>query len=303
MSSIAGHSLEHLTPAASRLGAAFARPKALAAGCVLTLAGLGWLYLGLLVAGMGGNLSALGPGMGALDLLPRAIQILCSPTFGIALMPAGTWDIGAFVLVALMWSAMTLAMMLPTASPMILTYAEIADTAARKGEPIVSPFVLTAGYTLLWLGFAGAATLAQYAFARVALIDASMASVSGLFSGAIFIAGGVYQFSSLKDACLRQCQAPFPFFFTHWATTPRGVFRLGVKQGLYCLGCCWAMMLVMFAVGVMNVVWMAALGIIMTIEKMGTGRRFSYAVGATLMAIGVAFVLSVLAVHWPARVI
>jgi predicted metal-binding membrane protein len=307
MSSTAGYSLEHLPPAASRLGAAFARPKALAAACVLTLAGLGWIYLGLLVAGMGGNLSALGPGMGALDLLPRAIQILCSPTFGIALMPEGangiTWGAGAFALVALMWSAMTLAMMLPSASPMILTYAEIADTAAHKGEPIVSPFVLTAGYTLVWLGFAGAATLAQYAFTRAALIDAGMVSVSGLFSGAIFIAGGVYQFSSLKDACLRQCQTPFPFFFTHWETSLRGVFRLGVKQGLYCLGCCWAMMLVMFAVGVMNVVWMAALGIIMTIEKIGAGRRFSYAAGATLIAIGVAFVLSAIAVDWPARVI
>ena len=84
-----------------------------------------------------------------------------------------------------------------------------------------------------------------------------MASASGLFSGAIFIAAGVYQFSALKHACLTQCQHPFPFFFTNWATTPRGVFRLGVKQGLYCLGCCWAMMLVMFAVGVMNVIWMA----------------------------------------------
>src|SRR5674536_190050 len=91
------------------------------------------------------------------------------------------------------------------------------------------------------------------------------------FSGAIFIGAGVYQFSALKHACLTQCQSPFPFFFANWANTPRGVFRLGVKQGLYCLGCCWAMMLVMFAVGVMNVIWMAALGMVMTFEKIGTG--------------------------------
>jgi len=85
--------------------------------------------------------------------------------------------------------------------------------------------------------------------------------------------------------------------------TPRGVFRLGVKQGLYCLGCCWAMMLVMFAVGVMNVIWMAALGIVMTIEKIGTGKRFTYAVGVGLIAIGIAFVLSAFAAHWPGRII
>ena len=120
-----------------------------------------------------------------------------------------------------------------------------------------------------------------------------MASASGLFSGAIFIAAGAYQFSALKHACLSQCQRPFPFLFANWATTPRGVFRLGIKQGLYCVGCCWAMMLVMFAVGVMNVIWMVALGIVMTIEKIGSGRRFSHAVGVGLIVAGVAFVRDV----------
>jgi predicted metal-binding membrane protein len=296
MAHTAGHSLDHLSRAAGRLGAVFARPKVLAIACVVALAGLGWLYLGLLVAQMGGP-------AGALDLLPRTIQILCSPTFGIALMPEGAWGVTAFALVALMWGAMTLAMMLPSAAPMILTYAEIADTAARKGERIVSPFVLAAGYTMVWLGFAIVAALAQFAFTRAALIDGGMASANGLFSGAIFIAGGAYQFSALKDACLRQCQQPFSFFFTRWATTPRGVFRLGVQQGLFCLGCCWAMMLVMFAVGVMNVVWMAALGIVMTMEKIGSGRRFTYAVGAALIAVGIAVVASAFAAHWPGLLI
>jgi predicted metal-binding membrane protein len=297
----ADYRLDHLSSAAGRLGALFARPKGLAVACVLALTGLGWLYLGLLIVAMRGPAGALGPGMGALDLLPRTIQVLCSPTFGIALMPEGAWGASGFVLVALMWSAMVLAMMLPSAAPMILTYAEIADTAAGKGERIVSPFVLAAGYTMIWLGFALATTVAQYAFTRVALIDAGMASASGLFSGAIFIAAGAYQFSALKDACLRQCQNPFPFFFTQWATTPRGVFRLGVKQGLYCLGCCWAMMLVMFAVGVMNVVWMAALGIVMTMEKIIGGKRLTYSVGAALIAVGIGFVLVQTAAHWPTR--
>jgi predicted metal-binding membrane protein len=303
--SAADRELTHLSPAASRLGAAFARPKVLAAICVVALAGLGWLYLALLIAGMAGPAHALGPGMGLLDYLPRAIEVLCSPSFGLApfAMPHGGWGAGGFTIVALMWGAMTLAMMLPSASPLIFTYAEIADTAARKGERIVSPFMLAAGYTLVWFGFAAAATLAQFVFSRAALLDAGMASASGLFSGAIFIGAGAYQFSALKHACLTQCQHPFPFFFAHWATTPRGVFRLGVKQGLYCLGCCWAMMLVMFAVGVMNVIWMAGLGALMTMEKIGTGRRLTHMVGTASIAIGVAFVLSALAAHWPVRAI
>jgi len=281
MSEATGHDLSHLPPAAGRLGAAFARPKVLAAICVVALASLGWLALGLLFSGMG------------------AFEALCRP-----LAVSGTaWGASGFAIVALMWGAMTLAMMLPSASPMILTYAEIADTAARKHEHIVSPFMLAAGYTLVWLGFAAAATLAQFAFTRAALLDSGMQSASGLFSGAIFIGAGVYQFSALKHACLTQCQSPFPFFFANWATTPRGVFRLGVRQGLYCLGCCWAMMLVMFAVGVMNVIWMAALGVLMTFEKIGTGKRFTYTIGVALIVAGIAFVLTALAAHWPVHAI
>ena len=281
MTQTARHDLPHLPPAASRLGAMFARPKVLAAICVVALAGLGWLALGLIYSGMG------------------AFEALCRPLA----MSGAVWGASGFAIVALMWGAMTLAMMLPSAAPMILTYAEIADTAARKGERIVSPFVLTAGYTLMWLGFAAIATLAQYAFTRAALLDRGMISASGLFSGAIFIGAGVYQFSALKHACLTQCQSPFPFFFANWATTPRGVFRLGVKQGLYCLGCCWAMMLVMFAVGVMNVLWMAALGVVMTVEKIGAGKRFTYVVGVVLIVSGVAFVATAFAAHWPLHAI
>jgi len=299
----ADRELNHLPPAAARLGAAFARPKRLAIVCVVLLAGLGWFYLALMIAGHEGPLAALGPGMGLLDGLPRAIQILCRPEFGVAALHHGGWEATGIALVALMWGAMTLAMMLPSAAPMIFTYAEIADTATRKGEPVVSPFTLAAGYMVVWLGFAVAATLAQLAFARLALLDAGMAAASGLFSGAIFIGAGVYQFSALKHACLKQCQAPFPFFFANWATTPRGVFRLGLRQGLYCVGCCWAMMLVMFAVGVMNVIWMAALGMVMTIEKIGTGKRFTYAVGVALIVVGIGFVFTAVAAHWPARAI
>ncbi len=302
MSNTAGHDFSHLPAAAGRLGATFARPKLVAVVCVVALAALGWLYLALLVADMGGDFAMLGPGMGVLEFLPRAFVALCRPAFGLGMMQV-TWVPSGFALVASMWAAMVLAMMLPSASPMILTYAEIAETAARKGERIVSPFVIAAGYAVVWLGFAAIATLAQFAFSHVALLDPGMASASALFSGAIFIGAGFYQFSALKHACLTQCRQPFPFFFAHWETTRRGVFRLGLKQGLYCLGCCWAMMVVMFAVGVMNVVWMAALAILMTLEKIGSGNRLTYGLGVTLIAIGVAFVFAGFAAHWPLHAI
>jgi len=289
-----------LPPRSGGLKAAFSRPKWVAGACVVALTGLGWLYLGALIAGMGGTLGALGPGMSAFDYLPRVLTVVCQPTFGIALMPDGTsWGASGLALVLLMWMAMALAMMLPSAGPMILTYAEIAETAARKGERIVSPFVLTAGYAVVWFAFALVASIAQYVFTRPALLDASMASASSLFSGAIFIGAGFYQFSTLKHACLTQCRSPFPFFFTRWETKARGVFKLGLEQGVFCLGCCWAMMLVMFAVGVMNVVWMAALGVIMTVEKMLSGNRFTHVLGVMMIVIGVALVGMSIAAHWP----
>ncbi len=300
MSRTADHSA--LAPAARIAG----RPRLIAVLCVVLLAALGWIYLGLMMAGalQVGSAASLGPGMGLLDLLNlpggrdgfgRAlIEALCRPAFG-----ATGWGATQFGLVFVMWAAMALAMMLPTAAGMILTYAEIAATAMRKGERVVSPLVLTAGYATVWLGFALAASLLQWGLARLALLDPAMASASPLFSGAIFIGAGVYQFSSLKHACVTQCQRPFPFFFSRWTDRTAGVYRLGLRQGLYCLGCCWAMMLAMFAVGVMNVVWMAVLGVIMTIEKLSLTTRFSRAIGVIFIAIGVVFIVTSVAANWP----
>jgi predicted metal-binding membrane protein len=284
MSQTAGPDFGHLPPAAAGLGHIFARPKVLAALCVVALAGLGWFYLAFVLVGMGGSFNGLGDGI---------LSLMCRPRLD------GSWTIGGIAIIASMWGAMTLAMMLPSAAPMIMTYAGIADTAARKNEPIVSPFVLAGGYMAVWFTFSVIAALLQMVFARGALIDASMISASGLFSAAIFIAAGAYQFSKLKHACLTRCQHPFPFLFANWATTTRGVFRLGVKQGLYCLGCCWAMMMVMFAVGVMNIVWMVVLGAVMTIEKMLIGRRFTHMVGLLLILVGIGTVFSAFVSHWP----
>jgi predicted metal-binding membrane protein len=291
-------------------GGLMSRPRLAAILCVAVLAGLGWIYLGLMVAGaLGhGDAAALGPGMGVLErLIPsgglgRAIvDAICRPMLAgdHAMGSAGTWQPLDFALVLVMWCAMALAMMLPTAGPMIVTYAEIADTAQRKGEPVVSPHVLAAGYLSVWIGFAVLASVLQWALVRLALLDPALKPVSGLFSGAVFLLAGAYQFSALKHACVTLCQRPFPFFFANWTTEPAKVFRLGARQGLYCLGCCWAMMLVMFAVGVMNVVWMAALGAIMASEKIATTTRISRTLGVAFIAIGLVLVVSSVAAHGP----
>jgi len=277
MTETTDYDLAHLTPAEAGLGRLFARPKAIAAGCVVALAALGWLYLALTTA----------PGSSRLVMM----QTLCRA------LPENSWDISAVAVTASMWSAMAFAMMLPSAAPMILTYAEIAETAARKGERIISPFVIAVGYASVWLLFSVAASVLQFALPR-ALFDADVATTSGLLAGSILIGAGTYQFSGLKHACLARCQNPFPFFFANWTTSRAGVFRLGIKQGLYCLGCCWAMMLVMLAVGMMNVAWMAGLAAVMTLEKLQNGLRLTHGVGVALIAIGTGIAVSAFAAGW-----
>jgi predicted metal-binding membrane protein len=260
------------------------RPRLVAALAIMVLAAAGGIYLGLMVA------DAAEAGSPGGDLFAA----LCRADFAREISP------GRFALVLLMWCAMVLVMMVPTASPMVMTYAQIADTAARKGERVASPLVLIAAFTAVWFGFALAASVLQAALVAAALLDPSLRIAGGLLSAATFLAAGAYQFSALKHACLTRCRQPFPFFFANWTAQPIGVFRLGLRQGVYCVGCCWAMMLVMFAVGVMNVAWMAAVGVAMAIEKLGTGLRFTRMIGAVLLTIGVVVLAWSIAAHWPA---
>jgi predicted metal-binding membrane protein len=272
---------------------AFGARRALAVGCIVVLTGAGWAYAALHVAPalLAGEAGQFGPGMSALGALAARsglggwLAALCGP-FNAA--PAAS-ELG---LVLAMWLAMTFAMMLPTAAPMLLTYAEIADTAAAKGERVASPLLLAAGYGAVWLGFAAAAAVLSLVLRPAGLLDDGMVLASRWLAGLVFVGAGAYQFSALKHACLHACQRPFPFFFANWTESGAGVFRLGLRQGVFCLGCCWAAMLVMFAVGLMNLVWMAALGIVMTIEKMTTGTRFSRAVGVGFIAIGAGLMLA-----------
>jgi predicted metal-binding membrane protein len=276
---------------------------------VVLLAVTGWVYLGVMVAGTlrSGHGAALGLAAissgwtSAGGVAGTVVEVLCRPMFGAATGPATAIShLLDFALLFFMWCAMALAMMLPTALPMVLTYADIVQTAAERGEHAVAPPVLVAGYSVVWIGFAAIAALLQWALARAALLDATMSNVNGLFAGAIFVGAGLYQFSSLKHACVTRCQRPFPFFFANWTGLPSGIFRLGVRQGLYCLGCCWAMMLVMFAVGVMNVVWMVLLGCVMAIEKILTTTRFTRLAGGVLIALGLFSIGIAVVAHWPA---
>jgi predicted metal-binding membrane protein len=196
-------------------------------------------------------------------------------------MAAGSTP-GQFLLTMAMWFLMAVAMMLPSAAPMVKTYCEIADTAAAKGERAVHPLMLVAGYLSVWLaaavGFAALDLLFRSVFSA-----APLASASPWIAAALLAIAGLYQFSALKEACLKKCRMPFPILFARWSTRPIAIFRLGVDEGVWCFGCCWALMLVMFAVGTMNLFWMVLLALFAIVEKQVPGRLVGRLAGTILL--------------------
>ncbi len=174
------------------------------------------------------------------------------------------YSVGLF---ASMWVAMSVAMMLPTAIPMISAYVQICQTATVKSIITVSPLVLIGGYLSVWLVFSISAAFIQVTLVRLSLMYSISPATYQAAASAVLIGAGIYQFSNLKHACLTKCRAPLNFFIANWSDRPREIFRHGLQQGLFCLGCCWALMLVMFVTGVMNIMWMVALTALMVTEK------------------------------------
>ena len=166
------------------------------------------------------------------------------------------WSPGHAAVMALMWTLMMLAMMLPSAAPMILLHG----TVSRRRDPEQGgrrAFLFALAYTAVWGGFALAATAVQWGRERAALLTPAMAVGSGLLASLLFLSAGVYQFTPLKRACLRQCRSPLEFLAGHWRSGGSGAFAMGAGHGAYCVGCCWAMMALLFAGGVMNLAWIA----------------------------------------------
>jgi predicted metal-binding membrane protein len=197
------------------------------------------------------------------------------------------WSAAEFALLFAMWAIMMIGMMTPSAAPMVLLYARVARQAAASGRAIAGTWWFFGGYLLAWTLFSATATIGQWALERAALLTGSMALASEMPAAAILLAAGCYQFTPLKHACLSRCQAPLAFIQRHggFRRTARGALSLGLRHGAYCVGCCWALMLLLFAVGIMNALWLAVLSGFVLLEKLLPSRRLpSYAAGAALIA-------------------
>jgi predicted metal-binding membrane protein len=191
-----------------------------------------------------------------------------------------------FALTFMMWAVMMVGMMLPSAAPTILLYGALVRKNGERGTVLPGVWVFTSGYLAVWAGFSLLATLLQGALEQASLVTPMMVSASKGMSAAILIAAGIYQWLPFKEACLRKCRNPLQLFVARWRPGAGGAFRMGAESGAYCLGCCWALMLLLFVAGVMNLLWVALIAGFVFVEKLLPAERFTSGFA------GVALVLS-----------
>jgi len=212
---------------------------------------------------------------------------------GMVMAPAA-WSPAYGLLLFLMWWIMMIAMMVPSAAPMVLLYATIRRRrdAAASVSPDTALFLI--GYLAIWAAFSAVATLLQWSLDLAGVLSMEMSVANALLGGAILIAAGLYQFTPIKAACLRYCQSPVLFLSQHWRPGPAGAFRMGLRHGAYCLGCCWFLMALLFFAGVMNLVWIAGLAVYVALEKLlPAGPWLSRAAGVALVVMGGAVIAGV----------
>jgi predicted metal-binding membrane protein len=221
-------------------------------------------------------------------IVPMARDMYGPMTGPSAWMMAATWDARYVLLLWAMWSVMMAGMMLPSASPMLLLYAMAARRNAASAPVAVRVYAMAAGYVTVWILFSLGATALQRTLSAWLLITPMMTTATPWAAGAILVAAGLYQFTPFKIRCLDTCRSPLAFIATRWRNGTDGAFRMGFDHGLYCVGCCWALMLLLFVGGVMNLVVIGALTIAVLIEKVAPfGVYVTRLSGVALVAFGV----------------
>ena len=242
------------------------RDRAIVAASLAGIVILAWLYLLRMAGGMAEMATHAAMGM-----MPQTKP----------------WGFVDGLLLFLMWAVMMLAMMVPSAAPMILMFAVINRRRAEQQGPVVRTWIFLLGYLIVWMAYSALAALAQWGFHGAALLSPMMVSTSRYLGGTLLVAAGVYQMTPLKQACLTTCRSPVSFLMTEWRDGPSGAVVMGLRHGLYCVGCCWALMALLFVAGVMNLVWVAAIAAFVIVEKtVPGGQRLGQVAGATLVMAG-----------------
>jgi predicted metal-binding membrane protein len=257
---------------ASALERILKRDRLVVIAGLAAVASLAWAY----------TLAGVGMGM-------NAFQMTGMSDAGAASVSPVPWSPVRALVVFAMWLIMMIAMMLPSAAPVVLLFAAIARKRRTPASAEVGAAAFVAGYLAIWAVFSAGAALAQWAFEMSRLLTPMMQSTSAWFDGVLLLAAGVYQLTPLKQACLGRCRQPVGFLTQHWRSGTSGAFRMGVAHGIFCLGCCWFLMALLFMGGVMNLYWIAGIATYVLAEKLLPRQRWlSPAAGWALIALAAA---------------
>jgi predicted metal-binding membrane protein len=249
--------------------------RILISACLVLVSALAWAYLVYLDHRMSSSL-AYGAKMAEMGMTLD--------------MP---WAAADVVFTFAMWAVMMVGMMAATAAPVLLLFAAMHAGRDEHGVRL-AVLMFGLGYITAWVGFSAGAALAQWALHEAAMLSPAMVASSPMLAGGILIAAGAYQLTPFKGACLRQCRSPLGFLMTNWRDGTKGALEMGWRHGVYCLGCCWALMCVLFVVGVMNLAWVAALTAFVLIEKIGpAGALVARIAGAMMIIVGILFVAGI----------
>ena len=256
----------------------FKRDRLVVLGALGFVVVLSWTYV---LAGAGMNMSAF------------EMTRLSSGTGAMAMMMPAVWDVGYAGLMFFMWWVMMIAMMLPSATPMVLLFAAMNRKQKESGNPYVPTSLFASAYLIVWAGFSVVAVAVQWGLDSLALLSPLLVSASATLGGGLLIAAGIYQLTPLKQACLKHCRSPLQFVLTRWRSGADGAFRMGIEHGAYCVGCCWFLMGLLFFGGVMNLYWIAGIAVFVLLEKtIPVGHWMSHVVGIALMVWGIVVMLS-----------
>lgn len=244
------------------------RERLIVCGCLAAMVVLSWLYLIHLNTAM--DMSGMNmPGMVMLDTQP--------------------WGAVTVLLLFVMWAVMMVAMMVPSAAPMVLAFLTVNQNRSASNRPLVPVGIFLLGYLAVWIAYSAAATLAEWGLHQATLLSTTMAATSPALNGGLLIAAGVFQWTPLKHACLKGCRSPLSFLMSEWRDGTAGAFIMGLRHGASCVGCCWVLMALLFVVGVMNLFWVAVIALFVMAEKiLAKGEVLSHVAGIALVTAGVA---------------
>jgi predicted metal-binding membrane protein len=247
------------------------RERLIIGGCLAAMAILAWLYLFHTKTAMPGMSMA---GMDMPGMVMPGLQV---------------WGPSTVLLLFVMWAVMMVAMMLPSATPMLLAFLTVNKQRQAAARPYVPVSIFLFGYLAVWTGFSAVATLAEWGLHQAALLSPAMAATSPTLNGGLLIAAGVFQWTPLKSACLKGCRSPLTFLMSEWREGAAGAFIMGLRHGAFCVGCCWVLMALLFVAGVMNLFWVAVIALFVMAEKiLAKGELLGHVTGIALLIAGAA---------------